>query len=149
MRTITALILISLLCSCSSEIVINNFSKLPDEVGGPGCIYSATEAGLNKQQFVFADGDGVAYMKINGELEKLEFQDYIETPKFYKEIYKNGSFEVTIARRKHKHPIELTEDELAAGSNETEVYRPDKASITVKSGAKTTSIKVFGECSCC
>jgi len=127
------------LVSCTNKIVIDIFTKFPDEIQGCACYFARTKEDLYKGNYIFTDNhEDLGFISINGTMVKLDLISYtdISEGKWVK-VFTNKEYEITV--------------------NSEQIWQVDqiwhqKAVITIKDNKGnlvSESEHVFGECGGC
>ena len=118
----------------SNELQLESFG-FPPEVSGCSCYFSATKEDFENEKFIYIDDYGNnAYIKIGGNMIKIEMKEGDFDPENFSKIIKNDDFTITISGRKLKEQPEVM---LFQGT----------MTVENKNGEKTTS-PIYGECGC-
>jgi hypothetical protein len=116
-----------------AEISLDTFTTIPKEIDGCSCYFYLSETDKNANKYIFVnDFAKIAFVTVNGKLEKFEIKEHKKNSKIY--LYSNKSFDLK---------VEITKEE--PGGEEASNM---EGSITItKQGAKL--IKNFvGSCGC-
>lgn len=120
---------------------LDNFKKIPDEIDGCACYFSANEQSFKNREYVYAAGyDSIAFVSINHKFIKLRMISSERNPDSFGdndhiEIYKSKDFKVTVDIR------------YLESSGEETWRNTGTITIETESGQKFFK-KFIGECGC-
>lgn len=81
--------------SCKKSILLQTFKDIPKEIDGGGCYFFLSKKDKKEVNYVCVnDFANLAFVKLNGRIEKFELVDHKVNSSFY--FYKNKNYELKI-----------------------------------------------------
>lgn len=118
-------------------LIVGSFTEIPSEIDGCSCNFSADSTAFNNRSYLFVDNmQKTAFMKINGELVKLEETTHQQKDSVnFFSSYKSGSLKVDVEATTGKK----TGDESTSQFGTITIQQEDGQKLT-----KT----FYGDCGC-
>ena len=120
----------------TKDLAFDSFSEFPEEIDGCSCYFSRSAKEFEGQKYIYTnDFANTSFVKVNGELRKLELRKHEEGPISYY-IYSDSEYELRV-EIKSRQPIE---DELDWVTGEM--------TLNDLKNHKTVKTEYVGECGC-
>jgi hypothetical protein len=117
----------------SSNFTLKTFTQIPNEIDGCGCYFYLTNEDEIKEKYIFInDFAEIAFVSIDGKLEKFKLIKHSEASGFYS--YTNGIYQLTI--------------EIVSKKSDGYETSRLKGIIKLTKGKQMYEKKIIGTCGC-